>query len=939
MTILETSDVILLPTYEQVIDYRKRAAGDGSAASFGVAVTTFDAWLADLWELYGDGRKIAGAPERMFAMARACEDVAPAVLLRSDGVVSLAARCLHAGAGVPTFEAALDAAYEAAGAGAPWATRDASFAGCGAPIAFDAACSETRAACSSSVVLADLSEPECALVYVMAYGKRLLEKAGLVEIGEVLARLPEAMAHAPHQTVCTEALAPLTVQQRTFFDTCASLSLIEHPALGSDGIRPVPEGVSLRFAFPSGRYAEPHLLVDVIRDNLSQGSVVLGCTHPLEKYEAIAPALTAANIPCALRGRISFSQTDTGRMFAAMRTLITTKAPTAQHLTDVLYQPLLGLPLAQVRKIDARLRADRLLDVAAEFACLRAENELLSYWEDVVSDPDAVVLIGAIEDYVRSRYDTSEAWRRAQLGALKVLKNTLNIACRMGQNIAACEVVLEQTTVDISRECAVQDPCDASVLICDMSSAQALGKHVCATLVLCDMDSAHIPVADTENAARVLLEKLGVASTDDALSFARRQFFALEQVPMHAFIIERCLFDADAEPTYPTMAAEELVDCYRADPRATDDIDNPYLLPAHLQEGMYERGEEHLYENAALTYTTQPCAARIPQPVVDVVSPARRHLVLMPRLNAAGDVQPPRLSASQIENYMACPYLWFANRRLRLESLDEDFGPLQMGDFAHHALEAFYRTFQEQTGMAKVTFDTLDQAREIMRAVASECAQRQFELKPTDNRLVFRTHFEQREVEELQGRLLDYLDFEAELLPTFRPTYFEYEVGSAAEVYYAGAQLVGKIDRIDVDDQGRAVIIDYKGSISSNYALATCGRTLPAKIQTLIYAQVIRRMLGLEVVGALYVSYGRVRAVSGAYDACALETPHLPAMQHVHCQYTPEPGASFATLLDETEERAACAVRALLAGEVPQSPNEPGACSWCPVSACTKREA
>ena len=84
---------------------------------------------------------------------------------------------------------------------------------------------------------------------------------------------------------------------------------------------------------------------------------------------------------------------------------------------------------------------------------------------------------------------------------------------------------------------------------------------------------------------------------------------------------------------------------------------------------------------------------------------------------------------------------------------------------------------------------------------------------------------------------------------------------------YGGALLVGKVDRIDVDDEGNAVIVDYKGSVKASHQIA--GKTIeaPGKVQALMYAQAIKRQLGLNVVGAFYVSYGSTPAIAGACDA------------------------------------------------------------------------
>ena len=66
-------------------------------------------------------------------------------------------------------------------------------------------------------------------------------------------------------------------------------------------------------------------------------------------------------------------------------------------------------------------------------------------------------------------------------------------------------------------------------------------------------------------------------------------------------ILERCLNDSSADPTYPCVVLEEFVDCYRDDPTATEDIDNPYSLPERLQDGMLLRGEDALCANDALS--------------------------------------------------------------------------------------------------------------------------------------------------------------------------------------------------------------------------------------------------------------------------------------------------------------------------------------------------
>ena len=48
------------------------------------------------------------------------------------------------------------------------------------------------------------------------------------------------------------------------------------------------------------------------------------------------------------------------------------------------------------------------------------------------------------------------------------------------------------------------------------------------------------------------------------------------------------------------------------------------------------------------------------------------------------------LSPSALELYVGCPYAWFLERRVGADALDEEFGPLEKGSFAHSVLARFY---------------------------------------------------------------------------------------------------------------------------------------------------------------------------------------------------------------------------------------------------------
>ncbi|MBQ9002911.1 MAG: hypothetical protein IJ087_13755, partial [Eggerthellaceae bacterium] len=61
-------DVVILPSFAQVETWRKQRADERDAGLFAQVATTFDAWIADLWELPGDGRTSISDVQREIAL-------------------------------------------------------------------------------------------------------------------------------------------------------------------------------------------------------------------------------------------------------------------------------------------------------------------------------------------------------------------------------------------------------------------------------------------------------------------------------------------------------------------------------------------------------------------------------------------------------------------------------------------------------------------------------------------------------------------------------------------------------------------------------------------------------------------------------------------------------------------------------------------------------
>lgn len=911
------SCIVLLPSYEQALQYRKeQALAANSGVLFGAQVTTFSAWVEDAWGLYGDGRAIIGPVGRQVFLGLVCDNGAD---------VQVAQQLIPAVLGLERFEAALSGSAAA------------------------------------------LSAEEQRVLQAVAAYRAQLKRLGYIEVGDVLSALPSLLPQKPTHVLVLQD-APLSLQQVQFFNACPWITL-EHDASNANPA-PVkaPEYLKLQFAFPSGNYAWPALAASICT---GQGSTAIACKQPLALYEKIAPHLSECGVTCAVKGSILFSQTDFGRAyFSVVRFLADAQLDSSQdnispdtpaslyrqwdrsNITDYLLSPFSGfnngnfseLNPRTIFSIDAQLlRGDRTVKAAEVANWLRAKTVNFSYFEDICQDPESATLLRYFEDIIRENRNASESWKTEQLAALSLLRSVGCAVSASGQAIDVAHRILNTQQVYVARTTA-QEGARPQVLVGNMAALTRLPAHSYDTLVMADMTSDDYPVSSREDAAISLLAKLGLALPDTPLAQQRRSFNQLLKLPTKRLIIERPLNDAATEPTYAAAVVEDFIDCYRSDPSATDDIDNIYALPKNLQDGLLIAGEETLYHNATLNVAPAGTAASVAVPQTGHVSAHNRPLIVLPRPYKGVVLNEPSFSPSQIESYLECPYKWFAQRRLRLDDIDEGFGPVEMGEFAHSALHSFYKHFTEETGQAKVTLDTVAKAKEIMQDVLTRHEAYQAKIKARDTRLIPTTQLELREVDALKQRLLAYLDYEAKLLPNFHPELLEYDIAKDQQPTYAGYKIVGTADRVDVDSDGRFVVIDYKGSVGDSFALSKRKDGYLGKVQALIYAQVLRRSLGRVPVGALYVCYGRRPCAAGAYENGTLSENDLPYVKPSQCAWPlagtdAGAGSSFSDLLDQTEEAVALALERMLAGDIAPKPAVDSACKWCPVSSCPERMA
>jgi ATP-dependent helicase/nuclease subunit B len=516
------------------------------------------------------------------------------------------------------------------------------------------------------------------------------------------------------------------------------------------------------------------------------------------------------------------------------------------------------------------------------------------------------------------------------------------------------------------------------VRVCSVREAARLVPRSTDALVVAGLTSAAWPLAPTDDAVVALASKLGLDAEPDPLKVARRDFAALVAAPARALVLERAANDAASHPTYPAVVLTECLACYGLGPEDEPAEGSP-LVARRLGEGrpgalLAASGRAPAVEGSELP--GEP----------GTIGEASRGMILVPRNAETGLAA---LSASQIESYLECPYKWFALRRLGLGDNDATFSNVQAGTFAHRVLEVSHRELLARAAVeegladeAQIEAEGLERALAHVGYVASahvdaarlDLAHRLLDeefdrhlrhqrVRATTLRsqsLVPHTATEGLRLDRLRGELESVMDFEATRLEGFSPRHFELRFGGrsarSAHVTYAGIDFVGSVDRVDVDAHGRAVVIDYKHKRASGFAreydafpegapAEPAALALPRRVQSLIYAQVVRRLMpDLKVVGAVYLSTSGTGAadheIAGAVDANAVEQVMggAPSERRARQLVCGAPGTiGFAELLDECEARVADAVGRMLAGEIPAEPRDKAACSWCPVMDCPRR--
>ena len=194
---------------------------------------------------------------------------------------------------------------------------------------------------------------------------------------------------------------------------------------------------------------------------------------------------------------------------------------------------------------------------------------------------------------------------------------------------------------------------------------------------------------------------------------------------------------------------------------------------------------------------------------------------------------------------------WFVERQLRPEGLTPDPEAMLRGALTHTVLEAIMRGLMDATGSGRLDGATLPEARRLAAAALER-------FEGTEAMTMSRDPSRQRAMEHrLRSDVLRYLEHAASDDSGLVPPSSRSRSAAAGEKHPplelpGGVRLRGRIDRIDTDAAGQALVLDYKGRIAVESAHWRTKR----KYQVALYLLAARDVLGLDPVGGLYQPIG-----------------------------------------------------------------------------------
>jgi RecB family exonuclease len=689
--------------------------------------------------------------------------------------------------------------------------------------------------------------------------------------------------------------------------------------------RSLPEDGAVRLVLAEGGEAEAAVIAEEIQRALSDGvatapdRIAVAFRDPASHRTELRQALDDAGIPADYDIPLAFPQVPLGAAFLDVLVFGTTgeRAP----LLNLIRSPFSGVDTVTARNLEHRWREGGTKDPRVLIAqagekhprLRRMLYDVRQMATDPLSSADCERLALVARVLFASRYGTKrvpagsdvELDARAHASLMSLLSGVSGLS-DMGPRLTDVREALTATLVTVGR---YERPGRVQV----MPVTRLRGRRF-ETVIIAGMNASEFPAAAPESAApgsavdAVLRQFGGGGEARGGVLFEQLLFYEAITRAKNRLVLSAQTASADGEALSVSPLMEGVADFYRGEGE-----EQP--IAAHVHRRLGGQGNSH---QDASQRARMRAAARLGDEREPRVATARRRTQFRPgMLSTAGRAATLEnaevFTASQIQSYVRCPYRWFHEYRLSPRELERRFDARDEGEFAHQLLATTYRTLIDE-GRQHLTPVGLEHAYEVLDRAYDAKHLEQGEPESLEQQ-VGRAHAVQwarRVLSEDAGRADEYV-----------PAFIEWEFGGGDDpVDMGGYRLRGRIDRIDVDSERRAVVIDYKRTCGSSHAANKI--VTEGLVQVPLYLEAVRRKARLQPVAGLY------RGLSAAAERGVVMQGAVTSRRFTSTDV--RDSSQFEALIREALNLSARAVGGMRAGRIAPDPYTPKACSGCPVA-------